>query len=463
MTIWLPDLSHRSGPKAQRLANAIGADITTGRLRPGEQLPPQRELAYQLGMSVGTVTRAYAEARRRGLVEGQVGSGTYVRRANDTPEAGFVLPPDAPGAMIDLSISVYASPLWDRPLRTALADLSTTDNAALMEYQGAAGIAHHREAGAAWLRRPGYAPSPEEVILTMGGQHAMAVAISAFSRPGDTMLVENFCYPPVRALASMFGLTLKGIEMDAEGITPEAFDAACSHSNASLVYLTPTLQNPTNGIMGNDRRAEIAAIARRHDMRIVEDEVTGALLTDLPLPIAHWAPERACLISSVSKAVAPGLRTGYIAAPIDLHEPLSERIRALSWMATPLTAEIAARWIKDGTANQLRDSIGQENAARHCLVAEILDDVNEPSHAAVSPHLWYRLPPRWGSSGFVEAAQALGVRIAATQSFAVGQRGAGDHIRISIGAARSRDELRRALEILADLGRGTPARDLAIL
>ena len=94
MTIWLPDLSQHSGLKAQKLANAIGADITAGRLQPGEQLPPQRELAYQLGISVGTVTRAYAEARRRGLVDGQVGSGTYVRRF-DAPETLDVIQPQA--------------------------------------------------------------------------------------------------------------------------------------------------------------------------------------------------------------------------------------------------------------------------------------------------------------------------------------------------------------------------------
>ena len=160
--------------------------------------------------------------------------------------------------------------------------------------------------------------------------------------------------------------------------------------------------------------------------------------------------------------MAPGLRTGFLAAPPSLHETLSERIRALSWMATPLTAEIATRWIEDGTAYGVKDAISMENAARHRLVAEILDGVNEPAHAAASPHVWYRLPERWGSSGFVEAAQALGVRIAATQYFAVGQHGAGRHIRLSVGAARNRDEFTRALEILADLSRGIPASGLSI-
>lgn len=462
MTIWCPDLSLASGSKVQRLTNAIADDIAVGRLVPGEKLPPQRDLAYELGISVGTVTRAYAEAHRRGLVEAQVGSGTYVRRFQ-SPDPGFVLPYDAPGGMIDLSISVYASPLWEPALRESLSALTATGDAALLEYQSAAGRERHRIAGSRWLEKPDYAPPPDDIIVTMGGQHGLAVTISALTRPGDTMLVENFVYPPVRSLAHMFGLTLKGLEMDDQGILPSALEAACQTQSAPLIYLTPTLQNPTNGIMTDARRAEIAGLARRYGLRIIEDDVTGALLPDSPLPIAAHAPEICCLVSSVSKAVAPGLRTGYIAAPRGLHEALADRVRAFSWMATPLTAEIASNWIEDGTATRMRAAISQENKERHRLVAATLDGLREPDHALVSPHLWYRLPDRWGSSGFVEAAQAKGVRIASTQSFAVDQRGAGHHIRISVGAARSQDELCRALNILAELGRGMPARDLAIL
>ena len=213
MTIWSPDLAQQTGSKVQRLATAIATDIAAGRLIPGEKLPPQRDLAYRLGISIGTVTRAYAEVHRRGLVEGLVGSGTYVRRS-EAPDAGFVLPPDAPGGMIDLSISVYASPLWEPVLRESLAALAVSDSVALLEYQSAAGALRHRTAGVTWLSKSGYTPSADSVIVTMGGQHALAVSISALSRPGDTMLVEKFVYPPVRSLAHMFGLTLKGIDMD---------------------------------------------------------------------------------------------------------------------------------------------------------------------------------------------------------------------------------------------------------
>jgi DNA-binding transcriptional MocR family regulator len=462
MTIWSPDLTQTTGSKVHRLATTIAADIAAGRLSAGEKLPPHRDLAYQLGISVGTVTRAYAEVQRRGLVESLVGSGTYVQKPG-APTIAFALPPDRPGDVIDLSISVFSSPLWERALRDDLATLANTDTAALMEYQGAAGMPRHRAAGAAWLSKSGYSPPPESVIVTMGGQHALAVTISALSRPGDTLLVENFVYPPVRSLAHMFGLTLKGIEMDEQGILPSALEAACQTQNASLIYLTPTLQNPTNAIMGEARRAEIAALAERFDLRIIEDDVTGALLPDSPLPIASYAPDRVCLVSSVSKAVAPGLRTGFIAAPPEFHDSIADRIRAFSWMATPLTAEIATNWIENGTASHMRAAVSRENSERHQLAATLLDGLEETASAHVSPHLWFRLPDRWGSSGFVEAAQAMGVRIASMQAFAIGQRGAGNHIRISVGAAQSQNELRHALGILAGLGKGTPARDLAIL
>jgi DNA-binding transcriptional MocR family regulator len=408
------------------------------------------------------VTRAYADVHRRGLVEGLVGSGTYVRRA-EAPDAGFVLPPDAPAGMIDLSISVYASSLWEPILRDSLAALAAENNGALLEYQSAAGALRHRAAGAIWLSKPGYQPEVDSIIVTMGGQHALAVAFSALSRPGDTVLVENFVYPPVRSLAHMFGLTLKGVDMDEQGVLPSALEEACRTQGASLVYLTPTLQNPTNAVMGDARRAEIASLAERYDLRIIEDDVTGALLPESPLPIASYSPERVCLVSSVSKAVAPGLRTGYLSAPPAFHEALASRIRAFSWMATPLTAEIACKWIEDGTASRLRTAISQENRDRHRFAATFLDGLTETEDALVSPHLWHQLPDRWGSSGFVEAAQAKGVRIASAQSFSVGQRGAGDHIRLSVGAARSQAELGHALEILADISNGRPARDLAIL
>jgi DNA-binding GntR family transcriptional regulator len=79
MTIWIPDLSSHRGPRYLAIADALAIDIRSSRLSPGDRLPTHRELAYQLGVTVGTVTRAYGEAERRGLIGGEVGRGTFVR------------------------------------------------------------------------------------------------------------------------------------------------------------------------------------------------------------------------------------------------------------------------------------------------------------------------------------------------------------------------------------------------
>ena len=447
MTIWSPDLSQTTGSKVQRLANAIATDIAGGRLNPGEKLPPQRDLAYRLGISVGTVTRAYGEVHRRGLVEGLVGSGTYVRRL-DAPNPGFVLPPDAPGTMIDLSISVYASPLWEPALRHSLALLAGTDRAALLEYQSAAGMAQHRAAGAAWLRKPGYTPAPDSVIVTMGGQHALAVTISALSRPGDTLLVENFVYPPVRSLAHMFGLTLKGIGMDDQGILPSALETVCRTQGASLVYLTPTLQNPTGVIMPLSRRQKIASIAERYGVAIVEDDSYGLYAEHEP-SLASLAPEQSYFITSVSKSLVPGVRLGYLHVPEGMADRVNAAIFASTVMASPLSAELVATWIETGLADRIVAWKRGEVAIRQAMARRLLPSDLLGGHPT-SPHLFLTVPAPWRAPDFVAQARARGVRVSAGEEFVVGRAVAPHAVRICLGMP-SRSGLERALLTLADL------------
>src|SRR5215813_10658704 len=100
MTSWTPDLSRHDGPRYRAIADAIAADFHGGQLKPGDRLPTHRDLAFRLGVTVGTVTRAYAEAQRRGLLEGHVGRGSFL--------AGLPGPGQAPGAQ--------ASPAQGLPL-----------------------------------------------------------------------------------------------------------------------------------------------------------------------------------------------------------------------------------------------------------------------------------------------------------------------------------------------------------
>lgn len=459
MTIWIPDLSDRAGPLAVALADAIESDIADGKLRPGERLPPQRDLAYRLGVSVGTVTRSYGEARRRGLVAGRVGSGTFVREAL-SPAAGFGI--HDPTGMIDLSVNLLQCEQWPEASRRALAELEKSSGAAsLFEYQPAQGCARHRQTAADWIALPGFAPGAERIVICNGAQNALAVVLSALTRPGDVLLTEAATFPPVKVLAEMYGLRLEGVAMDSDGLDPAALDVAARAGPGRVLYTIPSLQNPTGTVMPEARRREIAEIARRHDLLIVEDDVTARLLEPTPTPIAAYAPERCWYVTSVSKSLAPGLRIGYLAAPNDDITPLLARMRALSWMASALSAEIVELWIRDGTAESLVRCNLHENKARTQMALDLLGPL--PISDKVCPHVWVPLPDPWRTAELTSRLIAKGVRVAPAEAFVVSRSSAPPAIRISLSAARDRESLRRALTVIAETLAGDPVGESTIL
>ena len=162
------------------------------------------------------------------------------------------------------------------------------------------------------------------MLLTAGAQHAMEVTFATIARRGDLVLTEELTYSGMKALANHLGFHVRGLPMDADGLRPDAFEDACK-AGASALYTMPTLQNPTGTIMSEGRRRDIAAIAARHDVAIVEDDSYGFYATrdDAP-PLASLASGPSYFISSVSKSIVPGVRIGYLRVP----EGMGERINA---------------------------------------------------------------------------------------------------------------------------------------
>ena len=205
VTIWEPDLSEpRSGPIYRAIVERLASDIAAGSLAPGDRLPTHRDLADRLGVTVGTVSRAYAEAKLRRLVSGEVGRGTFVRGAASGPaEDGFVATrragaPASQPDRVDLSLAI--PPLESRPdvLRMTLIELANRpDLSELLAYQTPGSSARQRATGARWFERVGSEARPEEIVMTSGAQNAIAVVLSVAARPGDCVLCENLTYPGV--------------------------------------------------------------------------------------------------------------------------------------------------------------------------------------------------------------------------------------------------------------------------
>jgi DNA-binding transcriptional MocR family regulator len=454
MTSWRPDVSVGPEPKYQALVEALRRDIETGILPEGTRLPTQRELASQLGVAIGTVSRAYAVAERRGIVSGEVGRGTFVRRRAGSlkEEAEEEDDPE----LIDLSRGRLVRGPHDPTLARTLDDLSgRVDLNQLVEtYQPPGGMARHRAAGAGWIRRSGLSIDARRIVITSGAQHGAAVVLATIARPGDLVLTEEVTYPGIMAVANLLHLKLRGLPMDGDGLRPDAFEAACRSFAPRALFCMSTLQNPTGRTMPLTRRQELAGIAQTHDVAVVEDDVNGFIPSNPLPPIASFAPGHAFYVTGTSKSLAPGLRIGYVVPPPHRVEEVTATIQATTWFTAPLLAELVTAWIESGEADAIASWKRTETAARHVIAQEILGRWLPSS--PVSFHLWLPLPEPWRTETFVAQARSRGVVVNSAEEFLVGREPGPHAVRICLGATISRARLEEGLGRLAELLNSPP-------
>ncbi|WP_269933136.1 aminotransferase-like domain-containing protein [Aminobacter sp. HY435] len=445
---WFPSISKSAGPLYLAIAKALESDIATGRLPAGYRLPPQRALAAQLGIDFTTVSRAYAEARRRGLIEGRVGQGTYVGARR------HVGAPAPVTGIIDMSMNLpprfddpeLAGRMWD-----GIAELQTSAGLdLLMRYQEAGGTSRDRAAGAHWLAPRFGEIAPGRLLVTPGAQGALLAMLGALVAPGETVCAEALTYPGFRAVAEHLRIRLAGVEMDEGGLIPEAFEGLCRAQAPKLLYLTPTLHNPTTATLSLDRRERIAAIARKHSVLIVEDDAYGALPAAQIAPFAMLAPDITYHIAGLAKSVAPALRIAYVVAPPARNMAhLSNAVRATAGMASPLTAAIATRWIENGIAQKVLAAVRLEARERQAIVAQTL-----PAELVQADpqgfHAWLRLPGHWNRADFAARLRSAGIGVVTSDAFAVSGRPP-EAVRLGLGAAPSQNALAVGLRTVAEL------------
>jgi DNA-binding transcriptional MocR family regulator len=290
----------------------------------------------------------------------------------------------------------------------------------------------------------------------------MTVVFSTLTNPGDSIFTESLTYPGMKNLAHLLHLRLTGLPTDDQGIIPEAFDKACRHDPAKILYTIPTLQNPLGTLMPEARRRQIAAIATKHNVAIVEDDVHSFMLSSPPPPLSFFAPENSYYILSTSKSIAGGMRGGYLVAPQRMIEPLATSLRATVWMAAPLMAEIASEWILDGTADRLVDQKRSEAGARQLIARNAFAGFQFDAHP-LSFHLWLHLPEPWRSNEFSAQLRRRGVAVTPAEAFVPGREEPPHAVRVCVGAPRSRAQLEKGLEIVRSVLQETPDPCLSIL
>ncbi len=465
MTIWTPDISQTTGPKYLAIANAIARAISKGQLLPGEKLPPQRNLAYDLGVTLGTITRAYQEATRRGYVDGEVGRGTYVLDPlhATSPAGSFMTKPVLSDRGLDFSLATPVIGQAGDRLAQTLRDVSEAGNLdELTDYQRNTGHPDHLAAGAKWVSSFGLAAPVDRIAITNGAQQGVFLSFMTVARPGELILTEALTYPGIIHLANQMGYQLQGVAMDEFGIRPDALEEVCRRQSPKALYTMPTLHNPTTITMPVVRRRDIAAIARTYGLYIIEDDIWGALPEAPPPPITHFAPELSFYVSGLSKGMAGGLRVGYVLAPESRALSLRGMVRLNNWMTAPLMAEIARRWIDDGTGRAIIHWQRQQARLRTQLANDALAAFTMHSDPAAF-HVWLELPSPWRGNAFRAEAEQKGVYLASGEAFVVGRDVAPHALRICLGGNKSVTDVKRGLEIIVDILNSRPDTGFALV
>ncbi|MGE3627695.1 MAG: PLP-dependent aminotransferase family protein [Hyphomicrobiales bacterium] len=458
---WIPDITGRRGPLYKAIVDALNGDVREGRLPPGHRLPPHRKLAESLGVTLGTVTRAYGEARRQGLVVGEPGRGTYVR--GDFSGAGGYPTVHRADDVIDLTLNQPAVDYGSDLLAETMVGLSRRwDLMTLLDYQLAPGIQRHRAAGSEWCGRAGVQVNPDQVVVCSGAQQGLWAAINCVARPGQAIACERLSYPGLRRITDFLGIQLLGVEADANGIVPDALEETLRRQQVAAIVCTPNCHNPTTATLTPERRLRIVELADTHDVPIIEDDVFGQLRGSSFKPLQTLLPDNVLYVSSVSKSLAPGFRLGYLAVPDRLIPQVTQAIHTTTWSASTLAAEVVTQWVEQGRCDRLLAWHHGEIGRRLQVLRQAFEGLDYWCDPGCY-HVWLRLPPAWPAEEFAATLKLHRVAVTIGSVFAVsGDREIGA-VRIGIGGPPTIQLLREAAQVIARVAREQPTVHAAII
>lgn len=440
-------------------------------LRPGERLPSSRVLVERHRVSPVTVSRALGLLTAEGLVVTRPGAGTYVA---DRPHGGGAPEPADFGwqalalgdRMIDSAGVVelltpppegtivlgggYPPPSMQplRALANAMARAARRPEA--WERPPLAGIAELR----AWFARAvGGGVTGADVLISGGGQHALAITLRALLPPGSSLLVESPTYNGVLSLARAAGVQALPVPVDGDGVRPDLLADAFAMTGARVFYCQPAFQNPTGAVLSAQRRSQVLAVARAAGAFIVEDDFARYVgIEPAPPPLASEDRDgRVVHIASLTKATAPSLRIAGVTA----RGPVAERIRATQvvdsyFPARPLQEAALELITSPGWERHLRSVRTALRRRRDMLAGALARDlpelrVNLPSGGL---YVWARLPDGTDDMAVAEEARRAGVSVSPGRPYFPAEPD-GPYLRLSYGMSASEAELGEGVRRLA--------------
>ena len=380
----------RRGSLAVQIYRQLLAAILDGRLRPGERLPPTRELARRLAVSRNTVGVAYEQLVAEGVLVGRIGAGSFVSAEPLRPAgarrapSGAVQPRDVwrrmtatagprRAAAFDFDVGVPDCRLFPfTTWRRLVANELRAPNARHAQYSHPAG---HGGLRAAIARHVGLSRAvtagASDVIITHGAQQAFDLIGRVLISEGTCVAVEEPGYPHARRLFQSLGARVVGVPVDDEGLEVDAIP-----KDARLVYVTPSHQFPLGTAMSLQRRTALLSWAERHGAAIVEDDYDSEFrFMGRPLDPLQSLDRtgRVIYVGSFSKVLLPALRVGFLIAPASLQPALQAARQLTDWHSEWPTQAALARFIDQGLLARHIRKVTREYASRHARIAAAID------------------------------------------------------------------------------------------
>ncbi|WP_432076796.1 PLP-dependent aminotransferase family protein [Streptomyces wuyuanensis] len=448
--------------------------LELNRYSPGEKLPSSRTLVERHRVSPVTVSRALAQLAAEGLVVTRPGAGAFRAQPRTDPGAAV----DTSWQEVALSADAAAEVVPRAVDASGVLVTLAAPPPGVVEFNGgylhpslqpeqamAAALARAGRRPGAWGRPPtdglpelrdwfarGIGPgfTAAEVLVTSGGQSALATALRALAPPGTPVLVESPTYPGMLAIARAAGLRPVPVPAEpAHGVRPELLDAAFRATGARVFVTQPLFQNPTGAVLAPERRGEVLRIARAAGAFVIEDDFARRLVHadagPLPATLAADDPDGVVVhVCSLTKATSPSLRVGALAA----RGPVLERLRAIHvvdnfFVPRPLQ-EAALELVGAPAWNRhLRAVAAELKARRDTMTAALrlrLPELALPHVPAGGHHLWLRLPDGTDETALVAAALRAGVAVAPGRPYFSAEPPAG-HLRLSFAGVAGPAEI----------------------
>ena len=447
-------MSQAQGVKYLALLDCLRDDISTGVLSAGQKLPPVRELAWSLEITPGTVARAYQKGIDEGLLTANVGRGTFVAERN-TGRTAAIKDDIHP---VNLRSTRTPDVGQDKAIQQALTKMSKRSVVHYNQYPGVDDYTELKQALRDWLLISNVRVDPGSIILSYGAQNGLMMAMATcLQGKKPVVLCEELFYHGLRWAAETLRVELVPIEMDDEGFLPAALEQACQSSGATVLVTCSNVHNPTTVQTSQRRRLEIAAIAKRYDMQIIDDDCWNNEPTEAD-SYSVLCKERYWLVSSLTKAVSAGLRFGFVVCPPGYTRQTMRTMQSMFQGLSQPVAEIALELLTSGQAAKTRVQALQVINDRVQRAANILGHCNIRLRENV-PFVWLELPKGWRASRFALHCERNDIIVRPSDEFTLPGGRTRNGIRVSLNANIPVDVLENALRKISDLLSNPPLDD----